>query len=94
MIKSILGGKSKNLCDVAYLLTLPVDKNFERYGFWEVEISVEPDTVYTFSRENANQINVGGATYLGIINGRTMKILLVICNLKRARLLLNMFLTN
>lgn len=68
MIKSILGGKSKNLCDVAYLLTLPVDKNFNGYGFWEVEISVEPNTVCTFSRENANQINVGGATYLGIIN--------------------------
>ena len=68
MIKSILGGKSKNLCDVAYLLTLPVDKNFNGYGFWEVEISVEPNTVCTFSRENANQINVGGATYLGITN--------------------------
>lgn len=68
MIKSILGGKSKNLCDVAYLLTLPLDKNFNRYGFWEVEISVEPNTVYTFSRENANQINVGGATYVGITN--------------------------
>ena len=68
MIKSILGGKSKNLCDVSHLITLPVDKSFEGYGFWEVEINVEPDTVYTFSRENANQINVGGATYLGIIN--------------------------
>lgn len=68
MIKSILGGKSKNLCDIAYLLTLPLDKKFNGYGFWEVEITVEPDTVYTFSRENANQINVGGATYLGITN--------------------------
>ena len=68
MIKSILGGKSKNLCDVAYLLTLPLDKKFNGYGFWEVEISVEPNTVYTFSRENANLINVGDATYLGITN--------------------------
>ena len=68
MIKSILGGKSKNLCDVSHLITLPVDKSFEGYGFWEVEINVEPDTVYTFSRENVNQINVGGATYLGITN--------------------------
>lgn len=68
MIKSILGGKSKNLCDVSHLITLPVDKSFNGYGFWEVEISVEPNTVCTFSRENANQINVGGATYLGITN--------------------------
>ena len=68
MIKSILGGKSKNLCDVAYLLTLPLDKKFEGYGFWEVEISVEPNTAYTLSRENANQINIGDATYLGITN--------------------------
>lgn len=68
MIKSILGGKSKNLCDVAYLLTLPLDKNFERYGFWEVEISVESNTAYTLSRENINQINIRGATYIGIIN--------------------------
>lgn len=67
-IKSIFCGKSKNLCDVSHLLTLPVDKSFNGYGFWEVEINVEPDTVYTFSRENANQINVGGATYLGITN--------------------------
>lgn len=68
MIKSILGGKSKNLCDVAYLLTLPLDKKFEPYGFWEVEISVEPNTTYTFSRENANKINIGDTTYLGITN--------------------------
>lgn len=67
-IKSIFCGKSKNLCDVSHLITLPVDKSFNGYGFWEVEINVEPDTVYTFSRENANQINVGGATYLGITN--------------------------
>lgn len=67
-IKSIFCGKSKNLCDVSHLLTLPVDKSFDAYGFWEVEINVEPDTVYTFSRENANQTNVGGATYLGITN--------------------------
>lgn len=67
-IKSIFCGKSKNLCDVSHLLTLPVDKSFEAYGFWEVEIDVEPNTVYTFSRENANQINASGATYLGIIN--------------------------
>lgn len=67
-IKSIFCGKSKNLCDVLHLLTLPVDKSFEGYGYWEVEINVEPNTIYTFSRENANQINVGGVTYLGIIN--------------------------
>lgn len=53
---------------VTQLLTLPIDKSFNGYGFWEVEINVEPDTVYTFSRENANQTNVGGATYLGITN--------------------------
>lgn len=68
MIKSILGGKSKNLCDVAYLLTLPVDKKFNNYGFWEVEISVEPNTAYTLSRENANRINLGGSTYFGLAN--------------------------
>lgn len=68
MIKSILGGKSKNLCDVAYLLTLPVDKKFEGYGFWEVEISVEPNTVYTFSRENSDVINLGVSTYFGLAN--------------------------
>ena len=68
MIKSILGGKSKNLCDVAYLLTLPLDKNFERYGFWEVEISVEPNTAYTLSRENSDLINLGGSTYFGLAN--------------------------
>lgn len=67
-IKSIFCGKSKNLCDILHLLTLPVDKSFNAYGFWEVEINVEPNTVYTFSRENANKINVGGATYLGITN--------------------------
>lgn len=55
---------------VTQLLTLPVDKSFNGYGFWEVEIDVEPNTVYTFSRENANRINLGGATYLGIINQR------------------------
>lgn len=53
---------------VTQLLTLPVDKSFDAYGFWEVEIDVEPNTIYTFSRENTNQINVSGATYLGIIN--------------------------
>lgn len=67
-IKNIFCGKSKNLCDVLHLLTLPIDKTYEGYGYWEVEIDVEPNTVYTFSRENANQINVGGAMYLGIIN--------------------------
>lgn len=64
MIKSILGGKSKNLCDVAYLLTLPLDKTFSNQGFWRVLINAEPDTTYTFSRENANQITDLGITYL------------------------------
>lgn len=68
MIKSILGEKSKNLCDVAYLLTLPADKNFNGYGFWEVEISVEPNTAYTLSRENSDLINLGGVTYFGLAN--------------------------
>lgn len=66
MIKSILGGKSKNLCDVAYLLTLPLDKTFSNQGFWRVLINAEPDTTYTFSRENANQITDFGITYLSI----------------------------
>ena len=66
MIKSILGGKSKNLCDVAYLLTLPVDKNFEGYGFWRVLINAEPNTTYTFSRENADFITDLGITYFAI----------------------------
>lgn len=56
---------------VTQLLTLPVDKSFDVYGFWEVEIDVEPNTVYTFSRENGNQITVDGDTYLGIINQHT-----------------------
>lgn len=64
MIKSILGGKSKNLCDLAYLLTLPLDKKFSNQGFWRVLINAEPDTTYTFSRENANQITDFGITYL------------------------------
>lgn len=64
MIKSILGGKSKNLCDLAYLLTLPLDKTFHNDGFWRVLINAEPDTTYTFSRENANQITDFGITYL------------------------------
>lgn len=67
-IKSIFCGKSKNLCDVSHLLTLPIDKTYEGSGFWEVEINVEPNTIYTFSRKNSNQINISGATYLGIIN--------------------------
>lgn len=59
-----------DVCDlVAHLLTLPIDRSFEGYGFWEVEVDVEPNTVYTFSRENANQIKIGGS-YLGIINQR------------------------
>lgn len=66
MIKSILGGKSKNLCDVAYLLTLPLDKTFSNQGFWRVLINAEPDTTYTFSRENANQITDFGISYLVI----------------------------
>lgn len=66
MIKSILGGKSKNLCDFAYLLTLPLDKTFQNNGFWRVLINAEPDTTYTFSRENANQIIDFGITYLAI----------------------------
>lgn len=66
MIKSILGGKSKNLCDVAHLLTLPLDKTMEGQGFLRVLINAEPNTTYTFSRENANQINVGN-TYLAIV---------------------------
>ena len=65
MIKSILGGKSKNLCDVAYLLTLPLDKTLEGYGYLRVLINAKPNTTYTFSRENANQINIG-TTYLAI----------------------------
>lgn len=63
MIKSILGGKSKNLCDVAYLLTLPLDKTLEGYGYLRVLINAEPNTTYTFSRETANQVNIG-STYL------------------------------
>ena len=66
MIKSILGGKSKNLCDLAYLLTLPLDKTFQNNGFWRVLINAEPNTTYTFSRENANQITDSGITYLAI----------------------------
>lgn len=65
-IKSILGGKSKNLCDLAYLLTLPLDKTFNNQGFWRVLINAEPDTTYTFSRENANQITEVGISYLAI----------------------------
>ena len=65
MIKSILGGKSKNLCDVAYLLTLPLDKKFEGHGYWRVLINAEPNTTYTFSRENASQISLG-IDYLAI----------------------------
>lgn len=53
---------------VPKLLTLPIDKSFAGYGFWEVEIDVEPNTVYTFSRENANPITINGGSYLGIIN--------------------------
>lgn len=67
-IKRILGGKSKNLCDVAYLLTLPIDTNFANFGFWEVEINVEPNTTYTLSRENSDVINLGATTYLGLSN--------------------------
>lgn len=66
MIKSILGGKSKNLCDIAYLLTLPLDKTFSNQGFWRVLINAEPNTTYTFSRENANQITEFGISYLAI----------------------------
>lgn len=66
MIKSILGGKSKNLCDLAYLLTLPLDKTFNNQGFWRVLINAEPNTKYTFSRENANQITEFGNSYLAI----------------------------
>lgn len=66
MIKSILGGKSKNLCDLAYLLTLPLDKTFHTWGFWRVLINAEPDTTYTFSRENANRITGLGIDYLAI----------------------------
>ena len=65
MIKSILGGKSKNLCDLAYLLTLPLDKTLEGYGYLRVLINANPNTTYTFSRENANQIDIG-TTYLAI----------------------------
>ena len=65
MIKSILGGKSKNLCDLAYLLTLPLDKTLEVYGYLRVLINAKPNTTYTFSRENANQIDIG-VTYLAI----------------------------
>ncbi len=64
-IKRILGGKSKNLCDVAHLLTLPLDKTLEGQGYLRVLINAEPNTTYTFSRENANQINIG-TTYLVI----------------------------
>lgn len=66
MIKSILGGKSKNLCDLAYLLTLPLDTTFQNSGFWRVLINAEPNTTYTFSRENADQITGLGNTYLAI----------------------------
>lgn len=66
MIKSVLGGKSKNLCDVAYLLTLPVDKRFQKSGYWRVLINAEPNTTYIFSRENANQIIDLDNTYLAI----------------------------
>lgn len=66
MIKSILGGKSKNLCDFTYLLTLPPDETFVNQGFSRVLINAEPNTTYTFSRENANQITDFGIAYLAI----------------------------
>lgn len=65
MIKSILGGKSKNLCDLTYLLTLPLDNTLAAAGYLRVLINAEPNTTYTFSRENANQIDIG-TTYLTI----------------------------
>ena len=65
MIKRVLGGKIKNLCDVAYLLTLPLDKTLEGHGFLRVLINAKPNTTYTFSRQTANQIDIG-TTYLVI----------------------------
>lgn len=66
MIKSILGGKSKNLCDLAYLLTLPLDTKYQNNEFLRVLINAEPNTTYTFSRKNANQITGLGNAYLAI----------------------------
>ena len=60
--------ETKNLCDFAHILTLPLDKQFENVGFWQVEISVKPNTKYTLSRLNNDLINLGGATYLGMDN--------------------------
>lgn len=60
--------ETKNLCDFAHILTLPLDKQFESTGFFQIEINVEPNTQYTLSRENNNVVNLGGATYLGMDN--------------------------
>ena len=60
--------ETKNLCDFACILTLPLDKSFISTGFFQVEINVEPNTQYTLSRENNNVVNLGGATYLGMDN--------------------------
>ena len=60
--------ETKNLCDFACILTLPLDKSFASTGFFQVEINVEPNTQYTLSRENNNVVNLGGATYLGMDN--------------------------
>lgn len=60
--------ETKNLCDFARILTLPLDTQFETTGFYQVEINVEPNTQYTLSRENNNVVNLGGATYLGMDN--------------------------
>ena len=60
--------ETKNLCDFAHILTLPLDKQFEYAGFWQVEISVKSNTKYTLSRLNNDLINLGGATYLGMDN--------------------------
>lgn len=65
--KSCLIAKTKNLCDFARILTLPLDRQFVGTGFFQVEISVEPNTQYTLSRENGDVVNLG-ATYLGMDN--------------------------
>lgn len=56
---------TRNLCDLHTLFyDSVIDKQYERYGFWQAELSVKPDTYYTISRENADRL----LGYLGMDN--------------------------
>jgi len=59
----------KNLCDWSRLLELPLDSSHANVGFYQVVVSVEPNTAYTLSRATGDVVTIPNRVcYLGMDN--------------------------